>query len=334
MAGSTQLEGDAATQRYSPRHTDGNGTAQSADDDLRVAAGSAFGLLGTTAGATSRGEPAGARSVAAMVSTSTGMRGGAANLDRTARRERTAQLFANAAVAGAQERERFLNEIVELNCRVADAVAMRYRDRGIAFDDIRQTAYEGLIKAVRRYDPEVAEDLLTFAVPTIRGEIQRYLRDRLWLVRPPRHAHELTAKVRTAAAQLVEELGREPSTSEVCQFLGLDEKDQHTADATMASVRHDSLDRPWGQDGATTLGETLTDRRSGPEALEAIDSGLVLRSALRSLSEPDRRLLGGRFIEERTQADLAAEFGVSTTQVGRRLNAILRQLRSTIETCD
>jgi RNA polymerase sigma-B factor len=61
---------------------------------------------------------------------------------------------------------------------VADTVAARYEHRGVHIDDLHQVAYEGLVKAVLRFDPALRNDFLTFAVPTIRGELQRHFRDR------------------------------------------------------------------------------------------------------------------------------------------------------------
>ena len=91
----------------------------------------------------------------------------------TIRRRRTAALLEYAQGLPRGPRRATLRTVVDLNCPVAERIARRYRRRGLADDDLRQAAYEGLTKAVGRFDPSRADDLLTFAVPTIRGEVQR-----------------------------------------------------------------------------------------------------------------------------------------------------------------
>ena len=78
---------------------------------------------------------------------------------------------------------------------VARSIAARYRGRGVAADDLEQVAYLALVRAAHRFDPEKAPDFLTFAVPTIRGEVKRYFRDHGWMVRPPRRVQEPQALI-------------------------------------------------------------------------------------------------------------------------------------------
>ena len=85
---------------------------------------------------------------------------------------------------------------------VADSVVSRYRSRGIATDDLRQVAYLALTKAARRFDPHAGHDFLSFCVPTIRGEVRRYFRDKGWMVRPPRRIQELQQRVTRAQTEL------------------------------------------------------------------------------------------------------------------------------------
>ena len=69
------------------------------------------------------------------------------------------------------------DELVIRNLSVARDVARRYRGRGVAHEDLEQVAYLGLVKAARRYDPELGHHFVAYAVPTIRGEIRRHFRD-------------------------------------------------------------------------------------------------------------------------------------------------------------
>ena len=113
-------------------------------------------------------------------------------LSRTQRAEQTARLLNEAHhTDDPEEAEALRARVVLINRGVAEAVARRYRQRGLAQEDLDQVAYEGLTKAVARFDPALRNDLLTFAVPTIRGELQRYFRDQGWTVRPPRRIQEV-----------------------------------------------------------------------------------------------------------------------------------------------
>src|SRR4051812_39456004 len=132
--------------------------------------------------------------------------------ERAAATERL--LLAAHATDDEQERARLLDEVVVANLSVAQAVASRYRNRGVSEEDLTQAGYEGLVKAVHKFDPSVRPDLLTYAVPTIRGEIQRYFRDHSWAVRPPRRIQEMQWRISRCIEHLSQELGREPSDDE------------------------------------------------------------------------------------------------------------------------
>ncbi len=249
-----------------------------------------------------------------------------------ARRRTTTALvaFAHGLPADRPARQLVLTSVVRLNTGVAEAVAARYRRRGVDGDDLTQAAYEGLVKAVRRFDPTKAEDLLSFAVPTIRGEVQRHFRDRSWSVRPPRALQELEARARKESDRLLQLLGREPTLEELAEALAVT-----VAECAQAlNVHHAwsalSLDKPLdGHDGET--GPTLVGRLSEDAGFDRIDDLLSLRPALASLGERDRLVVQLRFVEELTQGEIAERLGVTQTHVSRLLHRILRRLRDQLD---
>src|SRR4029079_19589263 len=109
---------------------------------------------------------------------------------RAERAERTAVLLARAAEATEPERARLLDEVVLINMGVANAIASRYRSRGISTEDLHQVAYLALVKATHGYDASSGHNSLSYCVPTIRGELKRHFRDLGWTVRPPRRIQE------------------------------------------------------------------------------------------------------------------------------------------------
>ena len=240
----------------------------------------------------------------------------------------TKQLLAAAGEATRTERERLLEEVVRVNLPVARAIALRYQDRGVDVEDLVQVASEGLVLAVNRFDSSQAEDLLTYAVPTIRGTVIRYFRDHGWAVRPPRRVQQLQGQLIRVEDDLRLVLGREPTTDEVARQLGVARSELDRATVAFGSFRLSSLDQAVTQDGEAALGDLVATERDDIAPAEA---RTVLTPLLRGLSARDRRILYLRFYEDRTQAEIGDELGVTQMQVSRLLARILRSLRSQID---
>lgn len=248
-------------------------------------------------------------------------------LTRTDRMARTAELFERASCASTQERAELLDEIILLNRCVAESIAHRYSERGISADDLRQTAYEGLVKAVHRFDPARQKDLLTFAVPTIRGELRRYFRDHGWVVRPPRGIQELQQRIRVTTDRLTHELGRDPDAAEVAEALDVSVAEYDSALATEGCFQPASLDQPLTDDGGA-IGDRIA---SDVDEQSAAEARVLLANALRQLNEREKRLIYLRFFEEQTQAEIGRQLGVTQMHVSRLLTAVNQKLRQRIE---
>jgi RNA polymerase sigma-B factor len=249
--------------------------------------------------------------------------------ERELRSLRTAELLERAhATDNAEERRRLLDEVIILNLGVAHAVAARYRQRGVPSEDLDQAAQEGLVKAVQRFDPAQERDLLSYAVPTIRGEVQRHFRDRSWMVRPPRRVQELQWRINQTVGRLGHELGRVPEDAEVCRELGVSEESFREAVAGFGCFQPISLDQPV-RELRPTLGEAIVADLAdcGPNSIQAVEARLALAPALATLSERDRRIVYLRFVEEKSQTEIGAELGITQMQVSRLLQRILRDLR-------
>ena len=243
------------------------------------------------------------------------------------RRMETARLLSRAHASRAESRARYEDEVIRLNMAVAADVARRFHGRGIAAEDIDQVAYLGLVKAVRGFDPTVGDDFLSYAVPTVRGEIRRYFRDAGWTVRPPRSVQEVQARVTEADAELTQRLGRSPRPSELAVHLDVPLTlviDSLTAVGCFNPV---SLDAP--RPGETEDAPAAHIGDLDP-AFASTEARLALAPLLGSLSERDRKILELRYFENRTQAQIGVEVGVSQEQVSRLLNGILLRLRRTL----
>ena len=215
-------------------------------------------------------------------------------------------------------------QLIETNAGVARSLAGRYRNRGIDLDDLEQVALLGLTKAAQRFDPEAGHDFLSYAVPTVRGELRRHFRDAGWMVRPPRRVQDLQSRISRAQEELEPQLGRSPRPSEVAEHLDVPLDDVVEALAADGCFSPTSLDGPVG-DGASSLGDLLgfEDR-----SVAAAEARIVLEPLLRTLTDRDQRILRMRFVDEQTQQEIADAIGLTQAQVSRVLTRILAGLRS------
>lgn len=222
------------------------------------------------------------------------------------------------------ERRRLVDELIETNVAVARSLAARYRNRGIDLDDLEQVALVGLTKAAQRFDGTAGNDFLAYAVPTIRGELRRHFRDAGWMIRVPRRVQEMQARIVATQGELQAELGRSPRPSEIAVHLGAELDDVVEALAADGCFRPTSIDTTIA-DGDSTIADLLgwTDR-----GLESLEARIVLETVVSRLPERDRRILHWRFVDERTQQEIADLVGLTQAQVSRVLARILTKLRS------
>ncbi|MGI8627448.1 MAG: sigma-70 family RNA polymerase sigma factor [Geodermatophilaceae bacterium] len=238
---------------------------------------------------------------------------------------RSHDLLAQAAPPCPQPMRKELHtQVILLNRRVAAGIAARYNQRGVDGDDLRQVAEMGLIKAVRRYEPERGAGFLAYAVPTIRGEIRRYFRDNGWMVRPPRRIQELRSEVITAENDMVQELRRFPNVSETAEQMGLSTPELVEVQGARGCFRPASLDAPAREDASLPVGELIGEADS---EFERVDNYASLAPLLAALTPRDRLILGLRFVHGYTQKEIGDRIGVSQMQVSRLLNAVLGRLR-------
>ena len=248
------------------------------------------------------------------------------------RGRRTQELLTRAAGLTGPARDACLDEVVTLNLRVARAVAGRYAGRDVPLEDLEQAAFEGLVKAVRRFDVAQERDLLSYAVPTIRGEVLRYFRDRSWAIRPPRRLQDLQWEINRAVEHLGFDLGRPPTADELSAHLGIDRREYDEAVACFGCMNPPSFDQPIAGHEELTIADTLADTPDGESTeQEAAETRTMLAPALHRLSERDRNVVYLRFFEDRNQREIGEQYGVAQVQVSRWLGRILDELRASLE---
>lgn len=204
-------------------------------------------------------------------------------------------------------------------------VVKDYLGSGESYEDLYSVGMLGLINAVDRFDPERGNRFATFAVPTIRGEIRRYFRDKTWGVRVPRRIQELSLKARDALEHFTQTHGRTPTYEELARELGVTEEE--VIEALEVSRQYDlpSIERT--EDDEEALAGI--DRAGAPDAeIEALaDRDAVLR-AVQKLPPRERMVILLRFFGGLSQQQVGERLHVSQMHVSRLQHRALEKLRA------
>lgn len=229
---------------------------------------------------------------------------------------------------GHPRRERLRNELIAGHLPVARNIARRYAYRGYDPEDLEQVASVGLVLAVDRFDVDRGADFLSFAVPTINGEVLRYFRDRANTIRTPRRLRSMQATIFDAAAELGQRHGRAPRPSEIAEHLDVDVELVLEALSAQAVVRTASLDEPAADGdhsgGRLRFGSALAHVE---EEFDLVEHREALAPLLAALPDRERRILLLRFFGGLTQTEIGAQVGLSQMHVSRLLARTLSRLR-------
>src|SRR4051794_24654637 len=220
--------------------------------------------------------------------------------------------------------------IVDRCLPLAAHTARRFEGRGEPRDDLIQVARVGLVNAVVRFDVETGSDFVSFAVPTIMGEVRRHFRDNSWSVKVPPRLKKLHLRLGSATAELSQRLGRAPTATELAAELGMDRAEVVEGLVAGSSYNTLSIDSGGGNedDDARAIADTLGDVDVG---LDQIENREALRPLLEALPERERMVLVLRFFESMTQTQIAERVGLSQMHVSRLLAKSLTRLRDQLE---
>lgn len=209
---------------------------------------------------------------------------------------------------------------------LARQLAARYRKGREPFDDLVQVASLGLVKAVKRWDPDRGTTFSTYAVPTILGELRRYFRDSTWAVRPPRGMQELAQQVAEARDRLGQKLGRDPTVAELAGALGRSHEETIEGLEAGGARYADSLDAPVASEDDTSV--TRVEQLGAPDPGYANAEARALLDDLARVLDPRARLVVRlRFREGLLQREIAERLGCSQMQISRILRGSLERLR-------
>ncbi|WP_280444672.1 SigB/SigF/SigG family RNA polymerase sigma factor [Nocardia brasiliensis] len=224
-------------------------------------------------------------------------------------------------------RESLRAELIERCLPLAEHIARRFAGRGENFDDLLQVARLGLVQAADRFDVERGSSFLSFAVPTIMGEVRRYFRDNTWSVRVPRRTKEIQLTIGVTVEALSQRLGRMPRAREIAAELEVDVVEVTQALIAGNAYQSASIDAVAGDDIENAPLPLLESLGAEEPSYHLVEDYLAVRPLIEELPERERRVLIMRFFESKTQSQIADVLGVSQMHVSRILSKTLQQLR-------
>ena len=211
------------------------------------------------------------------------------------------------------------------NLRLVLSVVQKFAGRKESMDDLFQVGCIGLIKAVDGFNTELGVRFSTYGVPMIVGEIRRFLRDNN-TVRVSRSVRDLAYKAMQMREELQKKLGREPTMEEIAV-----EMDQPIAAITVALesvVDPISLYEPVYNDGGDPI--FVMDQIGDEGGEDSWVSSIVFRQTMQQLTEREKKIMALRFLQGKTQVEVASEIGISQAQVSRLEKNALERIKRQI----
>lgn len=216
------------------------------------------------------------------------------------------------------------NEIVSRYIYLAEILAKKFINRGVEYDDLYQVACMALINAVERYDVNANVKFVSFATPTIIGEIKRYFRDKASVIRVPRRIYEVYQKVNQTRELLMQKNGRVPRVDEIADHLNLSEETILEIIESWNVYKIQSFDQAIYDDDDLELHEAIGE---DDESFEKINNRDFLEKSLEHFSDTEKKFIKLRYFENRTQKEIAADFNVSQMYISRLERKTLEKFR-------
>jgi len=209
------------------------------------------------------------------------------------------------------------------NLRLVLSVIQRFTSRGENPDDLFQVGCIGLIKAIDNFDPSHEVMFSTYGVPMISGEVKRFLRDNN-AVRVSRSMRDTAYRAMQIKEQLTNENGKEPNITEIAKRMELPPED--VVIALESIVEPVSLYEPVFSDGGDTI--YIMDQVKGGTTDGDWLEEIAMREAIRDLTDRERKILSMRFIDGKTQTEVAGEIGISQAQVSRLEKGAMSRIKA------
>lgn len=219
------------------------------------------------------------------------------------------------------------NELINRYLYIAEILSKKYVNKGIDYDDIYQVASLGLIYAIERFDVDRGFEFSSFATPTIIGEIKKHFRDKGWTIRVPRRIQELSKKVNDVKVKLQQSLQRVPKVKDIADYLSVTEEEVLEAMEASQVYTPKSLDISYDNSGDDKEVQLKDIIGQDDKSYDFIDNRDFLQKCIENLNEVEVKIVDGRFFENKTQVEVAADLGVSQMTVSRMEKKIIKKFR-------
>lgn len=221
-------------------------------------------------------------------------------------------------------------KIIEAYSNLVEALARKYSRNSLIHEDLVQVGMIGLLGAIERFDPEFKRSFESFAIPTILGEIKRYLRDQTWSVHVPRRIKELGPQIKRAVDELTIMNQESPTVEEIAEEL--DESVEAVLESMEMgrSYRALSVDRKVEADsegGTVSILDIIGDEEN---QYDAVDQKILLEKVMPVLSELEQEILRCTFFENMSQKETGELLGFSQMHISRLQRRSLKKLREAI----
>ncbi|GIN73598.1 RNA polymerase sigma factor [Bacillus sp. J14TS2] len=222
------------------------------------------------------------------------------------------------------------NELVLHYQKLVESIARKYSKGKSFHEDIVQVGVIGLLGAIRRYDESYGKTFEAFAIPTIIGEIKRFLRDKTWSVHVPRRIKELGPKIKSTVEDLTRELQRSPRIPEIAQYLEVTEEEVLEAMEMGKSYQALSVDHSIEADADGSTVTLLDIVGSIDDGYEKVNQKIVLEEALHVLSDRERKIIQYTYLENKSQKEAGEMLEISQMHVSRLQRKAIKKLREAI----
>ncbi|MCJ7842200.1 RNA polymerase sigma factor SigB [Lederbergia sp. NSJ-179] len=222
------------------------------------------------------------------------------------------------------------DKLVSQYYKLVESIARKYSKGKSFHEDIVQVGLIGLLGAIRRYDETYGKTFEAFAIPTIIGEIKRFLRDKTWSVHVPRRIKELGPKIKATVEELTRELQRSPKIPEIAAHLEIPEEEVLEAMEMGKSYQALSVDHSIeaDADGSTvTLLDIVGHIDSG---YEKVNQKMMLEEVLHVLSDRERKIIQYTYLENKSQKEAGEMLEISQMHVSRLQRKAIKKLREAI----
>lgn len=217
------------------------------------------------------------------------------------------------------------DELFERYLPLARAVARKFSGRGVETEDLEQVAGMALLKALERFDPARGFRFVTYAVPTITGDVRNYLRDKSGLMRMPRDMRQRLYQMTQEQERFEREHLRAPTATELSERMGIAPEEFMALLSLRMQSDAVSLDTPVGEEGDTQLSDLLG---SPDDRFERMERSEWTQWLLSKVGDTERELLTLRYRDGLGQRETAKRLGISQMQVSRLERRVLSRLRA------